>query len=119
VGKAIHRNLIVARAAVTWNNVIVGIVVALLALIRTSAPQQAGWSWANVVLGIWLIVSPYHRRARCVGKCQHKGVLDSVSQPKSARSPVSVASISTRLRRSREDGLGFYGPDFVAFDGVC
>lgn len=45
--------------AALWNNVIVGIVIAVLALIRTSTPRQVGWSWANVVLGIWMIISPF------------------------------------------------------------
>ena len=45
--------------AAMWNNVIVGIVIALLALIRTSLPRQSGWSWANVILGIWMIISPF------------------------------------------------------------
>ncbi len=45
--------------AAMWNNVIVGIVIALLALIRTSTPWQSGWSWANVILGIWMIISPF------------------------------------------------------------
>jgi hypothetical protein len=45
--------------AAMWNNVIVGIVIAILAIIRTSVPRQAGWSWANVILGIWMIISPF------------------------------------------------------------
>jgi hypothetical protein len=45
--------------AVMWNNMIVGIVIAILALIHSSMPRQAGWSWANVVLGIWMIISPF------------------------------------------------------------
>jgi hypothetical protein len=45
--------------AATWNNLIVGIVIAILAIIRTSVPRQAGWSWANVILGIWMIISPF------------------------------------------------------------
>src|ERR1051326_5016395 len=45
--------------AAMWNNVIVGIVIAILALIHSSIPRQAGWSWANVILGIWLIISPF------------------------------------------------------------
>ena len=45
--------------AAMWNNVIVGIVIAILALIRSSTPRQPGWSWANVVLGIWMIISPF------------------------------------------------------------
>jgi hypothetical protein len=42
-----------------WNNVICGVVIALLALIRTLAPQQTGWSWTNVLMGVWLIISPF------------------------------------------------------------
>jgi hypothetical protein len=45
--------------AAMWNNVIVGIVIAVLAIIRTSASRQTGWSWANVILGIWMIISPF------------------------------------------------------------
>jgi hypothetical protein len=45
--------------AAMWNNVIVGIVIAILAIIRTSVPRQAGWSWVNVILGIWMIISPF------------------------------------------------------------
>ena len=46
-------------SAATWNNVIVGIVIAILAIIRTSVPRQTGWSWVNVILGIWMIISPF------------------------------------------------------------
>ena len=66
------------------NNVICGIVIALLALIRTLAPEQTGWSWTNVLMGVWLIISPFvlayehdsaleqhypwhHHRLRCLG----------------------------------------------------
>ena len=42
-----------------WNNVLAGIIVAILALVRTGTPRQAGWSWANMILGIWLIISPF------------------------------------------------------------
>jgi hypothetical protein len=41
------------------NNVICGIVIALLALIRTLVPQQTAWSWTNVLMGVWLIISPF------------------------------------------------------------
>ena len=43
--------------AAMWNNVIVGIVIAVLAIIRTSLASQRGWSWTNVILGIWMIIS--------------------------------------------------------------
>ncbi|MFZ0916568.1 MAG: SPW repeat protein [Candidatus Udaeobacter sp.] len=42
-----------------WNNVITGIVIGLIAMLRTSMPQHPGWSWSNVILGIWLILSPF------------------------------------------------------------
>jgi hypothetical protein len=45
--------------AAVWNNIIVGIVIAILAIIRTSVPRQTGWSWVNVILGIWMIISPF------------------------------------------------------------
>jgi SPW repeat len=45
--------------AALWNNVATGGAVAILALIRTSVPQQPGWSWINAILGIWLIISPF------------------------------------------------------------
>jgi hypothetical protein len=45
--------------AAMWNNVATGGAVGILALIRTSTPQQPGWSWTNVVLGLWLIISPF------------------------------------------------------------
>jgi SPW repeat-containing protein len=45
--------------AAVWNNVVVGIVIAILAIIRTSVPRQTGWSWVNVILGIWMIISPF------------------------------------------------------------
>lgn len=42
------------------NSVIIGIVVAVLALIRFINPVQASWlSWINTILGIWLIVSAF------------------------------------------------------------
>lgn len=43
-----------------WNNVIVGILVGWVALIRSSSSySQRGWSWRNVVLALWLIISPF------------------------------------------------------------
>jgi uncharacterized membrane protein len=42
-----------------WNNIATGCAIAILAIIRTSMRSQPGWSWVNVILGIWLIVSPF------------------------------------------------------------
>jgi hypothetical protein len=41
------------------NNVIIGILVGLVALFRASSTARAQWSWANVILGVWLIISPF------------------------------------------------------------
>ena len=46
-------------SAAIWNNIATGAAVAILALIRTSMPRQSGWSWGNVILGIWLLISPF------------------------------------------------------------
>lgn len=43
-----------------WNEIVLGVVVALLALVRVFAPKEAPWfSVINGVLGLWLIVSPF------------------------------------------------------------
>jgi hypothetical protein len=43
-----------------WNNVIVGIVIAIFAAIRFFGAASAVWlSWINALLGIWLILSPW------------------------------------------------------------
>jgi hypothetical protein len=50
----------VASDAATWNDVIVGIVVASLAAIRAFGAYSQGWlSWSNVALGVWLIITPF------------------------------------------------------------
>jgi hypothetical protein len=41
------------------NNIIIGILVGLIALFRASGSARVEWSWANVILGIWLIISPF------------------------------------------------------------
>ena len=41
-----------------WNNIITGVAVGILALVRWSM-HQPGWSWPNLFLGIWLFISPF------------------------------------------------------------
>jgi hypothetical protein len=41
-----------------WNNVVTGGVVGILALIRWRM-DRPGWSWLNLILGIWLVISPF------------------------------------------------------------
>lgn len=41
-----------------WNNVVTGVLVGVLAITRW-AMGQPGWSWINLFLGIWLVISPF------------------------------------------------------------
>ena len=41
-----------------WSNVVAGALVGILALIRWGV-HQTGWSWLNLILGMWLVVSPF------------------------------------------------------------
>jgi len=42
-----------------WNNVIAVILIGVFGAIRASGDARACWSWANVVLGVWMIISPF------------------------------------------------------------
>jgi hypothetical protein len=46
-------------APALWNNVATGAATGIIALIRSALPEQSGWSWLNVILGIMLIISPF------------------------------------------------------------
>ncbi len=41
-----------------WNNVITGVIVGILAIIRWRI-HQPGWRWLNLILGIWIVISPF------------------------------------------------------------
>jgi SPW repeat len=41
-----------------WNNIVTGAVVGILALVRWRM-HRPGWSWLNLILGIWLVISPF------------------------------------------------------------
>ncbi len=46
--------------AATWDEIIVGIIVLILAATRVADPLRTMWaSWINLILGIWLIISPF------------------------------------------------------------
>jgi membrane protein YdbS with pleckstrin-like domain len=46
--------------AAMWDSIAVGIVVLLLSWGRATNPDRAvGLSWINLVLGLWLIISPF------------------------------------------------------------
>ena len=43
-----------------WNDVIIGIAVFILAIVRTGNPlKYEPVGWVNIVLGIWLIIAPF------------------------------------------------------------
>ncbi len=50
--------LAVQSSKAVWNNVATGAVVGILALIRWRM-HRPGWSWLNLILGIWLVISPF------------------------------------------------------------
>ena len=41
-----------------WNNVVIGVAICILAILRATM-RQPGWSWVNLFLGIWLVISPF------------------------------------------------------------
>lgn len=50
----------VGNAAMSSNLFVVGLIVAIVALIRVSMPMTTGGlSWLNFILGIWLIISAF------------------------------------------------------------
>jgi hypothetical protein len=63
-----------------WNAIIVGVIVAVLAAFRASSPHRAvSLSWLQVLLGLWLIVSPtvfdFSMSPRAVGNMCVLGVI--------------------------------------------
>jgi hypothetical protein len=49
-----------AEGTLLMNNLVIGLVIGLIALVRTIAPSRAaGLEWVNALLGAWLIVSPF------------------------------------------------------------
>jgi hypothetical protein len=52
-------NFLGAPAAL-WNTCLTGVAVGVLSLIRACYPlRNVGLSWINLILGVWLIVSPF------------------------------------------------------------
>ena len=49
-----------ASGTLLMNNLIVGLVIGVIALVRTVAPSRmSGLEWFNAILGAWLIISPF------------------------------------------------------------
>jgi hypothetical protein len=42
-----------------WNNVACGIAIAVLAITRLNAIDHLSWSWAMLLLAVWVILSPW------------------------------------------------------------
>lgn len=52
--------VIYAHGPMVTNNIIFGIIVTVLALIRVSGAYDQSWlSWLNALCGIWVIISPW------------------------------------------------------------
>ncbi len=49
----------VLAPAAFWSTLLVGIAVLVLAAIRLATTGTSGLSWVNLLLGIWLIISPF------------------------------------------------------------
>lgn len=48
------------ETAPIWNDILVGIVVAIVAGLNLANPiRHSSLSWANVILGIWLLLAPF------------------------------------------------------------
>jgi hypothetical protein len=41
------------------NNVLIGILVAVVGIVRVFDDKHTVWSWFNELLGLWLIISPF------------------------------------------------------------
>ncbi len=52
--------IIFPNAGQATNAVIVGIIVAIVSLIRAFTPETTGGiTWINIILGVWLVISPF------------------------------------------------------------
>lgn len=52
--------LVYADVEALWNDIIVGIIIAVLAGVRISGVFGSTWlSWVNFVLGLWLVIAPF------------------------------------------------------------
>ena len=42
------------------NNVVFGIIIAVLSLLEVSMPSESAWAgWLNAVFGMWILISPF------------------------------------------------------------
>ena len=50
--------IVAAKPAGMWNDVVVGVLLFIFAAARMARNSNPTWSWANFVLGIWLLLAP-------------------------------------------------------------
>ena len=50
------------------NMVTVGVIAVILALIKLASPNASWASWINLLLGLWLIISPFTMAGASVGR---------------------------------------------------
>lgn len=68
-----------SSASAMWNSIAVGAVVVVLAAIRAFNPdEREGISWVNVVLGLWMVVSPYVLNYTNVSSAQTNALITGV-----------------------------------------
>lgn len=49
-----------ASQAMVWNYIVVGALIAIFGAIRYATPHsRVGFSWINIVLGVWALLSPW------------------------------------------------------------
>jgi uncharacterized membrane protein len=62
--------------AAMWNSVIIGLAVAIMAMVRVGAPlRYEGLSWLNFVLGVWLILAPFLLGFSVIGAAMWNSVI--------------------------------------------
>ena len=86
--------------APTWNSIVIGVAVTLIAALRVAEPlRNAGLSWINFLLGVWMIVSPwvlgYSSQVRLVWNAVVVGILVG------ALAMWSALTVSPRAMRRR------------------
>ncbi len=59
----------------TWDAVLVGIAVLVLAAIRLGTTGTVGLSWVNFILGIWMLISPWALRFTDAGTATGNAVI--------------------------------------------
>lgn len=84
-------------AAPLWNELIVGALVLVLAAVRVGNPARyTGLSWANLVLGLWLIAAPFVLQYWGLGRAMWNEIIMGIIV---AALAASSASMTNSFRR--------------------